>query len=388
METGPGLRLAIVAGEESGDLLGADLVRALRRIVSGRVELIGVGGAHLGAEGMDSLFDPEIIAIAGITAVLRDLPRLLRLVGQTARSLVAARPDCVVLIDSPAFNLRVAKKIRKLDPALPIIQYVCPSVWAWMPGRAEKMKTCIDHVLCLLPFEPAELVRLGGPPGSFVGHRLTSHEGLAGARAMQAARGGPDPARRSLLLLPGSRRSEVETLAPTFAETAEILAARGNIFEVVVPTLARHEARIRHYFGSLGLSATVTVTEAEKWQAFGRADAALAASGTVLLELALAGVPAISCYKLDRIMRLALPLVRVWSGALPNLIADRPIIAEYYDGQARPAYLARAIEMLWESGSARNAVLEGYETTRAALATAQPAGDRSAAIVMELARKR
>src|SRR5690606_33794745 len=132
------------------------------------LELVGVGGRHLADVGLQSLFDPEIIAIAGITAVLRDLPRLARLIGRTARQIVEARPHCVILIDSPAFNLRIARRIRKLDPELPIVQYVCPSVWAWMPGRAARMKDSIDHVLCLLPFEPRELERLGGPPGTFV----------------------------------------------------------------------------------------------------------------------------------------------------------------------------------------------------------------------------
>lgn len=381
-------RLAVIAGEESGDLLGADLVRAIRRKPIGSLELVGVGGEHLAGEGLQSMFDAQIIAIAGITAVLRDLPRLVRLVRRTARQIVEARPHCVVLIDSPAFNLRVARNIRKLDPELPIAQYVCPSVWAWMPGRAAKMKGSVDHVLCLLPFEPQELERLGGPPGTFVGHRLMSHVGLARAREAQRNRGGDDGTSRKLLLLPGSRRSEVESLAPAFARTAEILLERGNEFTVAVPTIARLEGLVRKSFAGLRLPVEITVTEAEKWAAFGQADAALAASGTVLLELALAGVPAISCYRLDPVMKMVQPFIRVWSAALPNLIADRPIVPELFDRNLREEYLARAIETVWSKGAPRLAVLEGYAAVRAALATDLPAGDRSAEIVLALAARK
>lgn len=376
-------RLAVVAGEESGDLLGSDLVSALRRRTE--AELTGVGGAHLAAHGLNSLFDPEVIAIAGITAVVRDLPRLLRLLGSTARAIAGARPDCIVLIDSPAFNLRLARRIRKLAPNIPIVQYVCPSVWAWLPGRAAKMKPCIDHVLCLLPFEPEELRRLSGPAGTFVGHRLSGHPGIGQARARQAARNLAPDRERNLLLLPGSRRSEVEMLAGPFARTVEILAARGGRFRVLLPTLPRLEPLVRQKFGALPVPVAIAASEEEKWRFFGEADAALAASGTVLLELALAGIPAISCYRFDPLMKLFLPMIRSWSGALPNLIADRPIVQELYDPWIRPEYLARALEGLWVDGAVRHAALDGYGVVRSALETPRPAGEAAAEIVLGLA---
>ena len=378
------LRIAVIAGEESGDLLGADLVHALK-LASGRpIELIGVGGDHLAQHGMRSLFDPEIIAIAGVSAVVRDLPRLIRLTRETAYQIADAAPDCVVTIDSPAFNLRVARKIRKIAPGIPIVHYVCPSVWAWLPRRAAAMKRSVDRVLCLLPFEPEELVRLGGPQGSFVGHRLMSSRALAeirGARA-RAERAEP-PARRTLMLLPGSRGSEVRSLLPDFIATVTILRERGHELDLLVPTLPRHEKRIRAALEKASLQAEVTVSEEGKHAAFARADVALAASGTVLLELAIAGVPMLSCYRFDSLMKLALPLIRSWSGALPNLITDSPIIPEFYQMLLRPARLARVVETLWREGPERQVQIRGFSRLRAVLSTDMPAGEQAARIVLE-----
>ena len=184
------LKIGIVAGEESGDLLGADIVAALKAATGREVELVGVGGRHLRAHGLRPLFDAGDIALMGFSAVFRDLPRLVRRIGETARAIAAAAPDCLVTIDSPDFTLRVARKVRAANPDIPIVHYVCPSVWAWRPGRAAAMKPYVDHVLCILPFEPAELQRLGGPPGTFVGHRLTGDAGRAcrGGSAGQATR--------------------------------------------------------------------------------------------------------------------------------------------------------------------------------------------------------
>ncbi|RVA09415.1 lipid-A-disaccharide synthase, partial [Mesorhizobium sp. M7A.F.Ca.US.002.01.1.1] len=167
------LKIAIVAGEESGDLLGADIVRSLRQAAGREVQLVGLGGRHLQTLGLVSPFDAGEIALMGFSAVLRDLPRLMRRISQLAKTVADEKPDCLVTIDSPDFSLRVAKKVRAANPSIPIIHYVCPSVWAWRPGRAVAMKPYVDHILCILPFEVKELERLGGPPGTYVGHRLT-----------------------------------------------------------------------------------------------------------------------------------------------------------------------------------------------------------------------
>jgi lipid-A-disaccharide synthase len=375
------LRLGIVAGEESGDLLGADLVRALRERTGREIELAGVGGRHLEAEGLTPIFDGSEIALMGISAVVKDLPRLVRRIGQTAQAIASFEPDCVVTIDSPAFGLRVAGRIKARAPGIPVVQYVCPSVWAWGPWRARKMKAQVDHVLCLLPFEPDALKRLDGPPGTFVGHRLSKNSGLLHA-AEENAKRSRSARRRSLLVLPGSRRAEVAGLLEDFGRAVAVLKERGCDFEVVVPTLPRLENAISAASADWPVKPRIVTGEKEKWHAFGAADAALAASGTVTLELALAGVPLISCYRTDRLMRMAGSLITTWSAALPNLIAGWPVVSEYYDSQIRPERLAREIEQLWSDTPARQAQLRGFAQMREALATDRPAGEIGADILL------
>lgn len=379
------LRIAIVAGEESGDLLGADLVAALGRMTGRPVELVGVGGRHLREHGLDPLFDGVEIALMGITAVLRDLPRLLRRIGQTADAIAGEKPDCLVTIDSPDFSLRVARKVRAAAPSVPIVHYVCPSVWAWRPGRARDMRSYVDRVLCVLPFEPEALSRLDGPQGVYVGHRLATHPGVLAARAAQqarpiAARTGP----RRLVVLPGSRRSEVRRLLEPFGETLCLLAQRGNEFAVTIPTVPHVAALVEEAVSSWPVRPRVAHGEDEKWTAFGEADAALAASGTVSLELALAGVPMISCYRTDWMWTAMMRFITVWSASLPNLIADWPVVPEAYNDFVRPPYLARLIERLWADTPARAAQIDGLGQVAARMATERPAGDLAAEAVLDL----
>ena len=182
------LRLAVVAGEPSGDILGGDLVRALAAATGAQPELVGVGGRHLISQGLDSLFDYTELSIIGFSAVILQLPKLILRIRQTADAIIAARPDCLVIIDSPDFSHRVARKVRAALPDLKIINYVCPTVWAWKPERAGAMNAYVDHVLSIFPFEPEIVARLGGPPLTYVGHRLMDDPGLVAAHAAQAAR--------------------------------------------------------------------------------------------------------------------------------------------------------------------------------------------------------
>jgi len=379
------LKIAVIAGEESGDLLGADLIRALARRTGRDIELVGVGGRHLQAVGLTSAFDADDIALMGVTAILRDLPRLVMRIGQVARLIVAAKPDCLITIDGPDFSLRVAKKVRAAAPSIPIVHYVCPSVWAWRPGRAAAMRDHVDHVLCLLPFEPAELGRLLGPPGTFVGHRLSSEPGIVAAARAQAAPRDLSPERsKRLLILPGSRGSEVKALLEPFGETVAILTQRGHSLDLALPTVPHVAELVRSLVGSWVQQPEIILDADRKWQVFGQADAALMASGTVSLELALAGVPMLSCYKLDPVMRLAQSLITSWTGVLPNLVADRPIVPEAYDRFVRPEALARYIEALFEDTGMRRWQQDGFEEVRRRMATALPAGDIAADVVLGL----
>ncbi|WP_025031429.1 lipid-A-disaccharide synthase [Nitratireductor aquibiodomus] len=377
------LKIAIIAGEESGDLLGADLIEALRRESGSDVELLGVGGRGLIAQGLESIFDAEEIALMGISAIVRDLPRLIRRIGQTAKAIADAGPDCLITIDSPEFSLRVAKKVRALAPSIPIIHYVCPSVWAWRPGRAPAMRPHVDEVLCLLPFEPAELERLGGPAGTFVGHRLASDPNiLAAAQAhLSGAAKAPDE-QRSLLLLPGSRRGEVSRLLQPFGEAVRHLHEAGHDFRVLMPTVPHVSSMIEAAVKDWPQKPEIILDQKRKWQAFAEADAALACSGTVSLELALARVPTILCYKTDFAARALIPLITVWSAALPNLIAGWPVVPEHFNQYVRPSYLARQITTLWDDKPGRAAQMAGFQEIAEALATARPSGEIAAQVVL------
>ena len=383
MATERPLKIAIVAGEESGDLLGADIVEALKRATRREVRLVGIGGRHLQALGLTPLFDGGEIALMGLSAILRDLPRLIRRISQTADAVANEKPDCLITIDSPDFSLRVAKKVRAADPAIPIVHYVCPSVWAWRPGRAGAMKPYVDHILCILPFEVRELARLGGPLGTYVGHRLTHDPGVLGAaKAQSLPRDLSDDRVKTLLLLPGSRRGEVRRLASPFGKTISILRARGHRLRLLLPTVPHVADLVRASVASWDEKPEIILDPERKWQAFGKADAALIASGTVSLELALSGVPMISCYRLDPVMRMAQRLITVWSASLPNLIADRPIVPESYNEYVRPHYLVRQLEALFSDTPYRAWQKDGFAEVARRMAVDRPSGDIAAGVVM------
>lgn len=378
------LKIAIVAGEESGDLLGADIVQGLRRATGREVQLVGIGGRHLQALGLNSLFDGSEIALMGFSAILRDLPRLIRRIGQTANAIAAQKPDCLITIDSPDFSLRVAKKVRAANPAIPIVHYVCPSVWAWRPGRAVAMKPYVDHILCILPFEVKALSRLGGPPGTYVGHRLTHDAGLAGAaRAQGLPRDLSNDRVKTLLVLPGSRRGEVRRLIEPFGKTVSALRARGHRLRLLLPTVPHVADLVRASVARWDETPEIILDPERKWQAFGKADAALIASGTVSLELALSGVPMVSCYKLDPIARLiAQHVIAVWSALLPNLIADRALISEFYDQYVRPDNLAHQLEALFGETGMRAWQKDGFAEIARRMTTDKPSGDIAADVVL------
>lgn len=380
------IKLAVIAGEVSGDLLGADLVRALRPLVGGDLSLVGVGGEALEAEGLTSLFDYSELSIMGISQVLARLPKLILRIRQTANAIIAARPDSLVIIDSPDFTHRVARIVAKALPDLPIVDYVCPSVWAWKPERAVKMRPYIDHVLAVLPFEPEVMERLGGPPTTYVGHRLASDADVLAVRRRQVEKQAAesDPAAATCLLLPGSRASEISRLLPAFGETAQELRSRHPQMRFLLPTVSRQEDLVRRITASWAVRPEISVGAEAKWRAFAQADAAIAASGTVILELALAGIPVVSTYKADWIIRLMHKRIKIWTAAIPNLVADYPVVPEYLNEAVRPGALARWVERLSEPTPEREAMLAGFRTVWQRMETERPPGETSAGIVLSV----
>lgn len=380
------LRLAVVAGEPSGDMLGADLVRALAVETGSRPELIGVGGERLIAEGLDSLFDYFELSIIGFSAVIAQLPRLIRRINQTADAIVSASPDCLVIIDSPDFSHRVARKVRKALPDLKIINYVCPTVWAWKPERASAMRAYVDHVLSIFPFEPDIVERLGGPPLTYVGHRLMDDPGLAVARRSQLSRrrSGSSNEPPLCLILPGSRSSEVARLGDVFGAAARRLSDLDPNMRFALLAGSHVERQIRDKVLAWDIHCPVVSGEAAKWQLFGEADVAIAASGTVLLELALAGVPHMSSYRLDPVARMLFNMVTTWTGALPNMISGHQTVSEFYDNHVRAERLARLADQLARDGLHRLAMLADFDLIWERMQTSEPASERAARTLLSV----
>ncbi|MEP3629907.1 MAG: lipid-A-disaccharide synthase, partial [Hyphomicrobiales bacterium] len=358
-----------VVGEASGDELGADLMTALKARHSGPIDFSGLGGKAMRAAGLDPLFDIEEIAVMGISAVVGRLPTILKRINQTAQTIIDERPDVLFIIDSPDFTHRVAKKVRAVLPDLLVINYICPSVWAWRPSRAKKMTSYVDHVLAILPFEPDALERLEGPPATFIGHPLGEHAFEPRAIPKKGER-------RTLLVLPGSRSGEVKRLLPAFKGTIEVLSNRRSDFDIVIPAVERQEGMIREHIKDWAVKPTVVTGNDAKKAAFTSAHAALTASGTVCLELTMAGVPAVSTYRLDPMARQLRPFIKAWSANLPNLILDYPAVPEFFDEFVRPNILARHLDRLLDGTPERKA------QTQACLAVQkimEQANDRPAA---------
>lgn len=385
------LKVGVIGGEVSGDLLGADLIRALKAQYPGSVELVGVGGDALEAEGLNSLFDFSELSIMGFTQVLAKLPKLLSRIKQTANAIIEAKPDVLLIIDSPDFTHRVAKRVRAALPSLPVVNYVCPSVWAWKEYRAQSMLSYVDHVLAVLPFEPEVMQRLGGPKTTFVGHRLSVEPNLLAVRNERNHRLETGAGKtKTVLLLPGSRSAEISKLMPMFAEAAQSYVERNGDTEFVLPTVKRREALVRQFAANWpkDIKLTISADTDFKWSSFAKADAAIAASGTVILELSLAGVPTVSVYKTDWLFTMLSKRIKTWTGALPNLIADYAVVPEYINEVVRPGSMVRWLERLSTDTTQRRAMLEGYALVQERLRTERPPGELAAQILLDVVNTR
>jgi lipid-A-disaccharide synthase len=353
------LNIWIVSGEESGDQLGAKLMRALKnRLGAERLQFGGVGGHAMAKEGLSSIFPLEEIAVMGISAVIARLPTILKRIRYTVDAVVAAKPDCLVIIDSPDFTHRVAKAVRQRVPEIPIVDYVSPSVWAWRPGRAVKMRAYVDHLLALLPFEPDAHKRLGGPPTTYVGHPLI--ERLAEIRPAPGERRANPAAPLKLVVLPGSRRSEINRLMDPFGEALKLLQKAAPPFEVTIPAVAHLADEIRERAQSWIIKPKIVLGEAAKWTAFREADLALAASGTVTLELGLSGVPMVVAYRVSKIEEVLKYLIKSPSVVLTNLVLGDNVVPELIQWDCTPEKLRDAILPLMSDSPERQRQIAAF----------------------------
>jgi lipid-A-disaccharide synthase len=380
-------KIFLIATEESGDRLGASLMKVLRQRLGDAVRFEGIGGRAMAREGLTSLFPIEELSIMGLAAVVKQLPMILRKIRETAEAVTKASPDILVIIDSPDFTHRVARRVRARDPVIPIIDYVSPSVWAWRPGRARAMRAYIDHVLALLPFEPEAYRRLRGPPCSYVGHPLTEQ--------IATLRPGADEQRRRetqppvLLVLPGSRRGEVRHHMAVFGATLGLLQAEGVAFELILPTMPHLADAVREGVANWPVQPRIVIGEQDKRAAFRIARAALAKSGTVTLELALAGVPMVTAYRTGAIEAwILLRVINVSSVILANLVVGENVVPEFLQRDCTPEKLSGALRDVLDESPLRRRQVEAFAKLDTIMLTGnQTPSTRAADIVLAAMRK-
>jgi lipid-A-disaccharide synthase len=371
-------RVFLIATEESGDRLGANLMKVLRQRLGDGVRFEGVGGRAMAREGLESLFPIEELSIIGLAAVVKDLPKILGLIKETAIAVTEAAPDILVIIDSPDFTHRVAKRVRAKDPGIPIVDYVSPSVWAWRPGRARAMLKYVDHVLALLPFEPEAYRRLHGPPCSYVGHPLIEQLSSLRPNATEQERRATEPP--VLLVLPGSRRSELRHHLPVFGTALARLRDAGIALEAVLPTMPHLEATVRDGVSSWSVQPRIVTGEQDKRAAFRSARAALAKSGTVTLELALSGIPMVTAYRVGALEAFILRrAIRVPSVILANLVIGKAVVPEFLQEDCTPENLSRALQAVLTDSPLRRDQLREFARLDAIMSTGSASPSERAA---------
>lgn len=380
------MEIFLTAAEASGDKLGASLMAALKH-AEPSVRFSGIGGDAMTAQGLASQYPMSELAAFGFADVIKGFSRLKRRINETADAIVSSKPAVVVLIDSFGFSFQVAKRVRARAPEIPIIKYVAPQVWVWRQRRAKAMHPYIDLTLALFPFEPAVHQKLGGPPCVYVGHPLLEELG-------QLRPGSDDKARREakppvLLVMPGSRRSELRSLMATFGEAITLLGEEGRSFELVLPTLPHIEAEVREALKTWQVQPEVVVSNEGKFAAMRKARVAIAASGTATLELALAHVPHIGAYRMRwweaAILRV---MVKVKMALLPNILLNERVVPELLQEDCTAEKIVAAIGPLFESGDARERQLDAFVRLDGILATPAPPSETAAAMILELLKNR
>ncbi|MHB8476314.1 MAG: lipid-A-disaccharide synthase [Steroidobacteraceae bacterium] len=380
------LRVGLVAGEASGDTLGADLIHALRRLAP-ETEFFGIAGPKMQSAGCEAWEPAESLAVMGLFEIVRHLPRLLRLQARARSLFRAAKPDVFVGIDAPEFNLRLARDLRAAG--IPTVQYVSPQVWAWRQSRARSIHEAVDAVLCLLPFEK-RFYDAHGMHAVFVGHPLADAIPMTPDRSSARRALGIGANARIVALLPGSRRGEVARLAEEFAATARWLAAQRPELEFIAPMA---NARVREIFSQAlarhAPAVDVRLIEGQAQTALIAADVVMVASGTASLEAALCKRPMVVVYRLGALTAWVLRrlnLVKSKFFAQPNLLADRRVVGEYFQEEIIPESIGAEL-LMWLDDAERRTALE-VQFARIHADLRRDAGMRAAQAILELVRSR
>ena len=352
----------LVAGEASGDIIGARLMAALRKKTDGRVSFAGVGGAHMEGEGLESLFPMRELSIMGIFEILPHIPKLLRRIRQTEKAARHLAASAVVTVDSPDFSFRVGKRLK--GSGIPVVHYVAPQVWAWRAGRAQKIAKFLAHLLLLFPFEEKYFAATGLQT-TFVGHPL-AEEKIESADGAAFRQRHSIPAEESVLaILPGSRSSEISRHLKIFGDTVNAVAARQALHWVVVPAMPTLRPKIEAAVARWNVKSIIVdgSVQKSKYDALAASDAALTSSGTATLELAILGVPMVVAYRANPItIALARRIVKVPHIALANIVAGRRAAPEFLQEKCTTNHLAPAVENILLDATVRRDQIECFRS--------------------------
>ena len=335
----------VIAGEVSGDIIGARLIRDIKRLRKHKFSFAGVGGEQMTNEGVQSLFPISEMAVMGIFELVPHVPNLIRRIHETVQDIIAKKPVAVISIDSKAFTMRVAKLIQKKqkesDKEIKLIHMVAPTVWAWRPGRAKNISKFLDHLLTLFPFEPPFFTR-HGLPTTFIGHPLA--EQPVGCSSVYRNIHDVDKTTEIISLLPGSRPGEIKRLLPTFKKTLDLLLKKYPNIHIAMPTVVNVEGMLRRETLGWGTPVSIITDPEMKLNALAASSAALAASGTVTLELAVAKVPSVIAYKVNPLSAIiGYFLVNQDAVVLPNKLTDEEIFPLYLQWKCTPYNLYKAV---------------------------------------------
>ena len=335
----------VMAGEVSGDIIGARLIREIKRLRRHKFSFAGVGGEQMTKEGVQSLFPISEMAVMGIFELVPHVPNLIRRIHETVQDILTKKPVAVISIDSKAFTMRVAKLIQKQqkesDNEIKLIHMVAPTVWAWRPGRAKNISKFLDHLLTLFPFEPPFFTR-HGLPTTFIGHPLA--EQPVGCSSIYRNIHDVDEATKIICLLPGSRPGEIKRLLPIFKKTLDLLLKKYPNIHIAMPTVVSVEGMLRRKTLDWETPVSIITDPEMKLNAFAASSAALAASGTVTLELAVAKVPSVIAYKVNPLSAIiGYFLVNQDAVVLPNKLTDEEIFPLYLQWKCTPYNLYEAV---------------------------------------------
>lgn len=382
------MKYYLIAGEPSGDALGAKLMEALRR-KDKKARFFGVGGDNMQAEGLNSLFDIKDLAVMGLAEVIPSIPKVLRRIRETVADIIKQQPDVVVTIDSWSFCVRIHKKLRKLKLGIPQVHYVAPQVWAWKKKRAYTMHKYIDHLLTLFPQEPKYFTP-HNLEATFVGHPVIESDIVSQKESDFKKRHHVSANKKIILILPGSRKNEVERLLPDFLDTAKILQGKHDDLQFVVPTVSTVANSVKQKIKESGLQMLVVEGAEERHGAFKAADAAMAASGTVALELAIVGVPHIIAYKVPKLTEwVARHFIHIQFVNLSNILLGREIVPELLQNDCNPENIVFYMEQFLQHNGIYAKQNEGFAKVRKILGMGeQTPSDNAAKTIIDVIKKR